>query len=182
LDGNLLVALDGTQYYSSEKISCPCCSSRTSKQGKITYQIRRKVKLAKDLVYQAAKNALIKDNWLITHDLYTISFGGVNMAVDLGAEKLIAATKDHQKIAVEIKSFLEGSSAISEFHTALGQFINYRAVLKRKVPDRVLFLAIPSFTYDTFFSLDFTQLMIRENHLKLIIFSPNQEVILTWIN
>ena len=67
--------------------------------------------MAKDLVYQAAKNALIKDNWLITHDLYTISFGGVNMAVDLGAEKLIAATKDHQKIAVEIKSFLEGSSA-----------------------------------------------------------------------
>jgi hypothetical protein len=45
-----------------------------------------------------------------------------------------------------------------------------------------LFLAIPSFTYDTFFSLDFTQLMIRENHLKLIIFSPSQEVILTWIN
>jgi hypothetical protein len=38
---------------------------------------------------------------------------------------------------------------------------NYRAVLKRKDPDRVLFLAIPSFTYDTFFSLDFTQLMIR---------------------
>ena len=63
--------------------------------------------MAKDLVYQAAKNALSKDNWLITHDLYTISFGGVNMAVDLGAEKLIAATKDHQKIAVEIKSFLE---------------------------------------------------------------------------
>jgi len=59
------------------------------------------------------------------------------MAVDLGAEKLIAATKDHQKIAVEIKSFLE---AISEFHTALGQFLNYRAVLKRKDPDRVLFL------------------------------------------
>nr|WP_284525862.1 hypothetical protein [Microcystis panniformis] len=37
LDGNLLVALDGTQYYDSEKISCPCCSTRTSKQGKVTY-------------------------------------------------------------------------------------------------------------------------------------------------
>ncbi|CCI19962.1 XisH protein (fragment) [Microcystis aeruginosa PCC 9807] len=45
-----------------------------------------------------------------------------------------------------------------------------------------MFLAIPSFTYDTFFSLDFTQLMMRENHLKLIIFSPSQEVILRWIN
>ncbi len=37
MDGNLLVALDGTQYYDSEKISCPCCSTRTSKQGKVTY-------------------------------------------------------------------------------------------------------------------------------------------------
>jgi hypothetical protein len=37
LDGNLLVTLDGTQYYDSEKISCPCCSTRTSKQGKTTY-------------------------------------------------------------------------------------------------------------------------------------------------
>lgn len=37
LDGNLLVALDATQYYSSEKISCPCCSTRTSKQEKVTY-------------------------------------------------------------------------------------------------------------------------------------------------
>ena len=73
--------------------------------------------MAKDLVHQAVKNALIKDDWLITHDPYTISFGGVNMAVDLGAEKLLAATKDNKKIAVEIKSFLEKSSAISEFHT-----------------------------------------------------------------
>ena len=138
--------------------------------------------MAKDLVHQSAKNALIKDNWKITHDPYTISYGGVNMAVDLGAEKLIAATKDNQKIAVEIKSFLEKSSAISEFHTALGQFINYRAVLKRKAPERTLFLAIPSFTYDTFFSLEFTQLMVTENKLKLIVFEPNQEVITQWIN
>lgn len=138
--------------------------------------------MAKDLVHQAAKNSLIKDKWLITHDPYTISFGGVNMAVDLGAEKLIAATKDNQRIAVEIKSFLEKSSAISEFHTALGQFINYRAVLKRKEPERILYLAIPSFSYDTFFSLEFPQLMIRENQLKLIIFEPIEEVILTWIN
>lgn len=37
LDGNLLVALDGTQYHNSQKIHCPCCSKRTSKQGKVTY-------------------------------------------------------------------------------------------------------------------------------------------------
>jgi hypothetical protein len=138
--------------------------------------------LAKDLVHEAVKKALIKDNWLITDDPYRITFGGVNMAVDLGAEKLIAATKDNQKIAVEIKSFLEQSSAISQFHTALGQFINYRTVLAQKDPDRILYLAIPQFTYDSFFRLEFTQLIIKNNQLKLIVFDNDKEVIVQWIN
>ena len=46
------------------------------------------------------------------------------MYVDLGAEKLIGAEKEGKQIAVEIKSFLR-QSLISEFHNALGQFINY---------------------------------------------------------
>lgn len=37
LEGNLLVALDGTDYYSSQKIHCPCCSKRTARNGQITY-------------------------------------------------------------------------------------------------------------------------------------------------
>ncbi len=37
LGGNLLVALDGTDYYSSHNISCPCCSKRTSRSGQVTY-------------------------------------------------------------------------------------------------------------------------------------------------
>ena len=37
LAGNLFVALDGTEYYSSQKISCSCCSTRTHKNGVVTY-------------------------------------------------------------------------------------------------------------------------------------------------
>jgi hypothetical protein len=37
LRGNLLVAMDGTNYHSSGKVNCPCCSTKTSKQGKVTY-------------------------------------------------------------------------------------------------------------------------------------------------
>jgi len=55
----------------------------------------------------------------------SLSAGGVEMYVDLGAEKLIAAEKNGKKIAVEIKNFL-ATSNISEFHTAVGQFLNYR--------------------------------------------------------
>ena len=37
LGGHLLVGLDGTQYFSSQTIHCECCSSRTHKNGTITY-------------------------------------------------------------------------------------------------------------------------------------------------
>jgi hypothetical protein len=35
--GGLLIALDGTQYFDSHKLNCKCCSSRTHKNGKVTY-------------------------------------------------------------------------------------------------------------------------------------------------
>ncbi|WP_375339686.1 element excision factor XisH family protein [Okeania sp. SIO2G4] len=43
---------------------------------------------------------------------------------DLGAKKLLAAQKEGQKIAVEIKSFL-GVSPINDLEQALGQYIIY---------------------------------------------------------
>jgi hypothetical protein len=35
--GGLLITLDGTQYFDSHKLNCKCCSSRTHKNGKVTY-------------------------------------------------------------------------------------------------------------------------------------------------
>lgn len=137
---------------------------------------------AKDVFHEVVKKALQKDGWQITHDPLSISVGGVNLSIDLAAEKLIAAEREGEKIAVEVKSFLEKSSAISEFHTALGQFINYRGALKRRQPERVLFLAVPVTTYKTFFQLDFPQAMIEENEVKMIIYDVEQEVIFKWIN
>ncbi|MFN5871197.1 MAG: element excision factor XisH family protein [Aphanizomenon sp.] len=126
--------------------------------------------------------ALQKDGWQVTNDPLTISVGGVNLSIDLAAEKLIAAEREGQKIAVEVKSFLERSSAISEFHTALGQFINYRGALRRLQPERVLYLAVPLTTYKTFFQLDFPKDMILENQLKMIVYDVEQEVIFKWIH
>jgi len=55
---------------------------------------------AKDMYYDAVRNALIKDGWTITDDPLILSIGKKDLFVDLGAEKLIAAQKDHQRIAV----------------------------------------------------------------------------------
>jgi XisH protein len=89
------------------------------------------------------------DGWTITHDPYPLQAGRLDLAIDLGAEKTIAAQRNSEKIAVEIKSFL-GSSKISAFYGALEQFITYREALQIQEPDRQLFLAVPSDIYDKF--------------------------------
>jgi hypothetical protein len=135
---------------------------------------------AKDRFHQVVKTSLTKDGWNVTHDPLQIKVGGVDMEIDLGAERLLAAERGNEKIAVEVKSFLASASAISEFHMALGQFINYRAALRREEPDRVLYLAVPNLTYNSFFQLDFPASMLQENAVKLIIYDIQLEQIVQW--
>jgi XisH protein len=46
--------------------------------------------VAKDRFHDVVKNALIKDGWNITHNILEIKVGGVDMEIDLGAERLLA--------------------------------------------------------------------------------------------
>ena len=85
-----------------------------------------------------------------------IECGGVTIKIDLGAERLLAAERGEDKIAIEIKSFVS-PSPISEFHTAWGQFVGYRRVLRDQQPERVLFLSVPVGAYKEFFVTDLIQ-------------------------
>ncbi len=136
---------------------------------------------AKDIFHNTVKIGLEKEGWEITSDPLYLDFGGVEIYIDLAAEKLIGAEREGKKIAVEIKSFI-GSSAISEFHKALGQFINYRTALSQKEPERIMYLAVPNITYETFFKLELIQLVIKVQNIKLIVYNPNKEEIEQWIN
>ncbi len=97
---------------------------------------------AKDLFHNAVRIALEKDGWNISNEHLFIQVEDVDFYIDLAAEKIIAAEKTGQKIAVEIKSFL-GASDVTEFHLALGQCLNYRSALRLIEPDRNLYLAVP---------------------------------------
>ena len=135
--------------------------------------------MAKDFYHFAARAALEKDGWLITNDPLVLTFKEVNLEIDLAAERLIAAERNAEKIAVEIKSFL-GKSAISEFHTALGQYLNYRAALAELQPERRLYLGIPSDAFHSFFQLSFTRDAVRMHQIALIVYNPATEVIEAW--
>ncbi|MDA0242250.1 MAG: element excision factor XisH family protein [Chloroflexi bacterium] len=135
--------------------------------------------MAKDVFHESVKIALQKEGWLITHDPLPLTSMGFNILIDLGAKELLAAEKDGREIAVEIKSFI-GSSNISQFHIALGQFLNYRDALNDEDPSRKLFLAIPNDAYETTFQIPFIQRAIDRYDLDLIVYDPLKEVIVKW--
>ena len=135
---------------------------------------------AKDIFHENVKEALIKDGWMITHDPLRIAFKGKNIEIDLGAEPILGAKKNETEIAVEIKGFAE-KSLMYAFHKALGQFINYRRILRKTDSKRVIFLAIPIDAYKDFFQHPFGVDAIKEEELKIIVFDPQKKIITKWI-
>ena len=120
----------------------------------------------KDVFHNLVKHALGKEGWVVTHEHYYLKIDDRDMFIDLAAEKVLAAEKDGVRIAVEVKSFLS-PSPLSDFHLAVGQFVNYRLALHEHDPQRQLFLAIPLDTYDTFFGLPFVQKVIMAQQIAL---------------
>ncbi|MHC5729279.1 MAG: element excision factor XisH family protein, partial [Nostoc sp.] len=70
---------------------------------------------AKDRFHEAVRKVLEKEQWVITDDPLKVEVGGAKFEVDLGAERLLAAERAGEKIAVEIKTFL-GDSPITDYH------------------------------------------------------------------
>ncbi len=136
---------------------------------------------AKDIYHDLVKNALIADGWIITNDPLRLSYGGRNVYVDLGGEQPIGAEKEGQKIAVEVKSFISDSD-VHELGESIGQYNMYRDILSEVESDRELYLAVPSFTYDGILNEPLGQLLIRKEHLKLIVFEEHDERIRQWIS
>jgi XisH protein len=134
---------------------------------------------ARDLFHEAVKNALQKEEWVITDDPLELEFEEVTLKIDLGAERLIAAEKAGERIAVEIKSFAS-NSPVSDFHTALGQFLNYQIALEENEPERQLYLAVPVDAYEKFFQTRLARTAVKRHQLRLIVYDPIMEVLVQW--
>jgi hypothetical protein len=138
--------------------------------------------MAKDIFHQTVKEALEKDGWLITHDPYKLKTDLLDDAleIDFGAERLIAAQKGKEKIAIEVKSFLR-DSLIYEFHSAMGQLFSYQINLDIQEPERLLYLAIPTFAYQKMKQHKFYEVAFQRHNIRLIIFEPNNQIIEKWL-
>jgi hypothetical protein len=136
---------------------------------------------AKDIYHEAIKNALIKDGWQIIADPYLIKYEEIKLLADLAGEKTISATREGQKIVIEIKSFIS-RSPMREFETALGQYLIYQTFLAITQPEYIIYLAISKKIYEKFFTQVAIELILKKYQVLLVIIDINKEEIIQWIN
>ena len=134
---------------------------------------------ARDKYHDAVCQALIKDGWTITNDPLHLKWGRKDMYIDLAASQLLAAEKEERKIAVEVKTF-GGRSEMDDLEKALVQYILYVDVLAELEPERLLYLAVPVWAYESLFEEPLGQLLLKNKRLRLIVFEPIRELIQQW--
>lgn len=138
--------------------------------------------MARDLFHDAVREALLADGWSITHDGYRLITDLLKdaLTVDLGAQRLIAAERNVEKIAVEVKSFL-GDSLIYDFHSALGQMLVYQVNMDLQEPERVLYLAIPQPSFERMSRQRVFDVVTQRYSVSIVVYDPIHQTIVQWI-
>jgi hypothetical protein len=94
---------------------------------------------------------------------------------------MLAAEKETQKIAVEVKSFIN-PSVVYDFHTALEQYMNYLIGLDLQEPDRLLYLAIPDYAYLQFERMGLILKAIETYKVRIIVYNSLNIELVSWKN
>jgi hypothetical protein len=135
---------------------------------------------AQDSIHDAVVRALRKDGWTVTDDPLTIEFGDLYLFIDLGAERAVIAERGVERIAVEIKSF-PSKSKVADLQQAVGQYVVYRAILRRVEPERSLYLAVSTDTYEQVFAQPAGELVREDLELQLVVIEVATEEVVSWI-
>ena len=136
--------------------------------------------MTKDVIHDEVKAALENDGWTVTAEHYTVRYEELTIFPDLAAERMLAAQRGPQKIAVEVKSFL-GRSTAQEVRDAIGQYVMYQTYLAEVEPERKVYLAISTKTYHDTFQLKAVQRLVQRFRVLLIVVEIEQKGIVAWI-
>ncbi|MFN7118539.1 MAG: element excision factor XisH family protein [Saprospiraceae bacterium] len=134
----------------------------------------------KDIYHEQVRKSLEKDGWVITHDPMRFRWKGRTIWPDLGVERVIAAERGVEKIAVEIKSFIE-PVPLHEFYEAIGQYDTYKAALAELDKDRIVVLAVSKSIYEHFISQEFASAILGIKEIPFFVYDIDQEIIIKWI-
>jgi hypothetical protein len=132
---------------------------------------------AEDHYHDTVIRALEKDGWVITREQVPIRVGLRRIWIDLQATK----PGDLSTIFAEVKE-LDSPSAVESLRDAIGQYVLYRAAMRYvKLDDEVLYLVVPSASYEGIISETLGELAIREARVNGVVFDPETKEIIQWI-
>lgn len=133
----------------------------------------------KDKYHDEFRAALEKEGWEITDDPLRAELGNIRLFIDLGAERLIAAEKENERIAIEIKTFGK-ASFMTNLYEAIGKYICYRYIIKVNQMGRKLYLAMPINVHEKFEQEPIMKVLEEEN-IHLILYEAESKTIHQWI-
>lgn len=131
-----------------------------------------------DRYHQPIKDALINDGWEVV-DQYPIRYVRRRIRADLGGERIIGAARGPERIAVEVKDFLN-PSAITYLQQAVGQYLMYKSWLARTEPERTVYLGISEVAADTVFAQPGVQIMVEDYGIRLLVVDIPRRRVLRW--
>ncbi|MEM7533184.1 MAG: element excision factor XisH family protein [Chloroflexota bacterium] len=135
--------------------------------------------MAKDLIHDPVKDALENDGWTVTSEHFTVRYEELTIQPDIAAERVIAAQRGLEKIAVEVKSFL-GRSTTKDVRDALGQYVIYQTYLEDVEPDRKVYLGISTRAYHDTFQLKAVQRLVERFSVLLVVVDIEQKEVVLW--
>ena len=136
--------------------------------------------MARDKFHHEVKAALEADGWIITDDPLYLKIGNMQVQIDLGAERIIAAEKQGEKIAIEIKTF-GLPSFITALYEAVGKYLIYLEALQYLKSDRTLYLAMPIKVYKEFCEEPIVKNTFQKYGIKIILYKPLSKDKMQWI-
>lgn len=138
--------------------------------------------MAKDFIHEAIKAALQNDGWHIANDPLTIDLteDDTYFDIDMEAVKEESVFERGKFLAIEVKSFRQ-TSVIHAFHEALGQFLNYQAVIEEQHLGFDLYLAVSEEGWERLNSLKFVQRRILQYGLQFLVVNVHSKSISKWI-
>ena len=138
--------------------------------------------MARDIIHNAVKQALVNDGWTITADPFHLRYEEFNLFADLAAERSpIAAIRENQHILVEVKSFA-GISFVRELQQAVGQYEMYWQFMQVILPDHRLLMAVSDVIYYRYFEQKAVQYLLDKMKLALVVVDIEKEQVIQWIN
>ncbi len=133
---------------------------------------------AKDRYHDTVIRALQKSGWTLITEQVAIIVEDRRLWIDIRASK----QTENMAILIEVKGFERMPSPIEYLANATGKYAMYRAALDYLRIDLPLYMAVPDAAYRGILSEEIGKQTLKHNKVRLIVFDPEREEIVTWID